>query len=60
MTNSYNVMFVFDNATVTTTALAVDEDGAFDTAFDELSGLLTPEQLKRAQEIVIEVLEENI
>jgi hypothetical protein len=53
-------MFVFDNATVTTTALAVDEDGAFDTAFDELSGLLTPEQLKRAQEIVIEVLEENI
>lgn len=60
MINSYSVTFVFDNATVTTTVLAVDEDWAYDGAFDTLSGLLTPERLKRAQEIVIELLEENI
>jgi hypothetical protein len=60
MINSYNVTFVFDNATVTTTVLAVDGNWAHDAAFDALSGLVTPEQLKRAQEIVIEVLEENI
>jgi hypothetical protein len=60
--NSYNVTFVFDYTTISTCVFAMHEDACADMAadliYDDLG--IHPTLLDEAQDIVIELLDENV
>ena len=60
--NSYQVTFVFEYATISTTVFAMHEDACPDMAADILISDIgiTSSVLDRAQDIVVELLDENV
>ena len=60
--NSYQVTFVFDYATISTTVFAMHEDACADLAADLINNDLgiSVSLLDGAQDIVVEMLDENV
>lgn len=62
--NSYNVTFVFDYTTITTTVIAKDEDSCADIAANLVYGDLGLSNLSSllisAREIEVELFEKNV
>lgn len=62
VTNSYQVTFVFDYATISTTVFALHEDAAPDLAASQLADDvgLASSLLDRANDISVELLDEDV
>ena len=60
--NSYNVMFVFDYSSITTTVFAMHEDACPDMAADQLVEELgiSYEVLDAAQDIIVNLIDVDV